>query len=75
MIGEVSLEEDSALSLTVGDQVKSTKIEATKDFGTYVEKPLGTFNIDTAGDYNISIKPDGKNWTPINLRGLHLRLK
>ena len=72
IIAEIALEEDSAVSVSLGEQVINTDTPATKSYGKYKKQNLGTVKIDTEGNHNIRLKPDGKKWKPINLRRVEL---
>lgn len=51
------------------------EVESTGGYGKYVEKKLGTIEIDQIGDHTLRIKPDAAAWKPMNLRHVELRLK
>ncbi|MGE9270235.1 MAG: alpha-L-fucosidase [Verrucomicrobiales bacterium] len=75
VIAEVGLEADSKLHYTVGDQTIEAEVASTKSYGNYRKQPIGNFTLDKPGNYNLRIKPDGKNWKPINLRKVELKQK
>lgn len=72
VVAEIALEEDSRFHVDLKDQRISADARSTKGYGNYQEQSLGTLTIESTGDYHLRIKPDGKNWTPINLRRLEL---
>ncbi len=48
------------------------EVKSTGSYGNYVEKVLGTIDIDQAGQCSIQVKPDAGMWQPMNLRQLKL---
>lgn len=75
VIANIALEEDSALSFTVNGETIKAKVKATDGYGKYTEQSLGSFSVTQEGIYNLRIKPDRKNWKPINLRKIGLKKK
>ncbi len=75
VIAEVASEKDSALTFTVNGETLKAKVKATKSYGNYEKQSLGTFSVKAPGNYNLRLKPDGKNWQPVNLRGVVLKVK
>ncbi len=75
VIANIALEDDSALTFTVNGETVKTKVKATGGYGSYTEQTLGSFSTTAEGNYNIRLKPDAKNWKPVNVRGLKLITK
>ncbi|MFC7337795.1 alpha-L-fucosidase [Haloferula chungangensis] len=75
VIAEIALEKDSKLSFTVNGETIKASAKATGGYGNYEKQSLGSFSVNSTGNLNIRFKPDGKNWNPINLRGVELKKK
>lgn len=73
VVADIALEEDSELTFTVNGETIKAKVKATGGYGEYTEQTLGSFSVKSPGNYNIRLKPDGKNWKPINLRKVELK--
>ncbi|QNN24652.1 hypothetical protein HED60_21040 [Planctomycetales bacterium ZRK34] len=63
---------DSKFTISVGDQKLSVATEKTGDFRKFKPVTLGQVTLDKAGDYTLTITPDGKAWGPINMRTITL---
>ena len=57
------------------DQQETVEVGSTGGYGNYVEKSLGKFSFDKAGEYTLQLKPEKDDWQPINLRQLELKLQ
>lgn len=75
VVAEIALEEDSQLAFTVNGETIKAKTKATGGYGEYKQQTLGSFSVKSPGNYNIRLKPDGKNWKPINLRKVDLKVE
>lgn len=50
------------------------EVKSTGGYGSYEQRSLGTLKIERPGSYSIQITPDVKQWQPINVRKLLLRI-
>jgi hypothetical protein len=63
---------DAQAFVKLPEQQESVEVQSTGSYYNYVKKLLGTIQIDQAGKYSLSIKPEKDGWKPINLRQLEL---
>jgi len=68
-------EAKTKFGIGLAGQPLMVEVESTGGYGKYVEKTLGTIQIDKAGDHVLRVKPDASAWNPMNLRSVELRLK
>lgn len=74
ILAELAVErESSRFCIELTGRRKSVEALSTGSYYRYANRPLGTFHIDKAGEYTLSIKPDKAAWQPINLRRLVLK--
>jgi len=75
LLADVAGEKKCEISLNLGDQSR-TKIEVNPS-GSYSEfqsVDLGTLNIEEVGTHTLEIRAVNKDWSPINLRKITLKI-
>ncbi len=60
-------------TVTVGDAKLDCQAPKTGNYEKFRSESLGTVQLDKPGTYKLTIKPDPKAWSPINLRSLTLQ--
>jgi alpha-L-fucosidase len=74
ILAELAVQQErSRFCIELTGRQKSVEVLSTGSYYRYANRPLGTFHIDEAGEYTLSIKPDKDAWQPINLRKLELK--
>ena len=70
----MSVQEESTQFKFGLEEAKSlAKVESTGGYGKYVENLLGVITVKKSGRKNFIVKPDPKNWQPMNLREVTLQ--
>ena len=75
VIAEIAAKENSELTYTVNGETIKVKAKSTKSYGDYKKQSFGSFTVGAPGNYNIRLKPNKKNWKPINVRGVNLKMQ
>lgn len=65
---------DSVFQLKIGQKKVTCKTPATGSYQDFKQVSLGSIEIEKPGTYTLQITPD-KNWKPINLRSVELKLE
>ena len=60
-------------TVTIGDAKLNCQAPKTGDYDKFRSESLGTVQLDKPGAYTLTVKPDPKAWSPINLRSLTLQ--
>jgi alpha-L-fucosidase len=74
ILAELAVEpERSCFRVESAGQQKAVQVRSTGSYYRYAKMPLGTISIDQAGKCTLSIKPEKRDWHPINLRQIELK--
>ncbi|MEP5341816.1 MAG: alpha-L-fucosidase [Algibacter sp.] len=68
-------EKDAEITLSLNEISKNIKIPATGNSKRFKDVKLGLFEIEKAGDYEISIMPVANKWNVVNMKEIVLQLK
>jgi len=72
LTAEVATTSASSLQLTLGDGVLRSQAPVTGDYGRFQSVDLGTLEIEAPGTSILAVRPVKDQWSPINLRAVHL---
>ncbi|MEP1487534.1 MAG: alpha-L-fucosidase [Algibacter sp.] len=68
-------EKDAEITLSLNEISKNIKIPATGNSKRFKDVKLGLFEIEKAGDYEISIMPVANKWNVVNMKEIVLQPK
>ena len=65
-------EAKSRFRLEGGEPRQPVEVSSTGGYGNYVELPVATVTLGTAGECSLRIRPEKGAWQPLNLRQVRL---
>ena len=72
LTAEVATTSASSFQLTLGESVLKSQAPVTGDYGRFQSVDLGTVEIKAPGTSIVAVRPIKDQWSPINLRAVHL---
>ena len=72
-VADVATQGESHFTVQVGSLSLKAGVPNTRSYGKFQKVTLGRLRLDTAGACTLTIRPEKKSWSPVNLRSVVLK--